>query len=91
VIPGEARLRGDLPRCVFGGDAGVCSREHEPVFPIGQVAVHVHLQAANNLTDAWTRFVVVMVCRPGEPMLTLVDRGRGTAAAQEGLDGSEPA
>ncbi len=44
----------------------------------------VHLQAANNLADAWTRFVVVMVCRPGEPMLTLV-------AAQDDLGGSERA
>jgi quercetin dioxygenase-like cupin family protein len=33
----------------------------------------IHYQAANNLTDAWTRFVIVMVGVPGEPMLTLVD------------------
>jgi hypothetical protein len=25
VIQGEARLRGGLPRSIFGGDAGVCS------------------------------------------------------------------
>jgi quercetin dioxygenase-like cupin family protein len=33
----------------------------------------IHYQAANNLTDAWTRFVVVMMGVPGEQMLTLVD------------------
>jgi quercetin dioxygenase-like cupin family protein len=32
----------------------------------------IHYQAANNLTDGWTRFVVVMIGVPGEPMLTLV-------------------
>lgn len=33
----------------------------------------IHYQAANNLSDGWTRFVVVMVGLPGEPMLTIVD------------------
>jgi quercetin dioxygenase-like cupin family protein len=33
----------------------------------------IHYQAANNIADGWTRFVVVMVGVPGEPMLTLVD------------------
>ena len=33
----------------------------------------IHYQAANHLRDGWTRFVVVMVGVPGEPMLTLVD------------------
>ncbi|NUU26124.1 MAG: cupin domain-containing protein [Streptomycetaceae bacterium] len=33
----------------------------------------IHYQAANNLADRWTRFVVVMLGVPGEPMLTLVD------------------
>lgn len=33
----------------------------------------IHYQAGNNLTDAWSRFVVVMLGVPGEPMLTLVD------------------
>jgi quercetin dioxygenase-like cupin family protein len=32
----------------------------------------IHYQAANKLTDAWSRFVVVMMCLPGQPMLTLV-------------------
>lgn len=32
----------------------------------------IHYQAGNNLPDAWSRFVVVMVGVPGEPMLTLV-------------------
>ncbi|WP_149262230.1 cupin domain-containing protein [Actinomadura sp. K4S16] len=33
----------------------------------------IHYQAANNLTDGWSRFVAVMMCVPGRPMLTLVD------------------
>ncbi|WP_406314821.1 cupin domain-containing protein [Streptosporangium sp. NBC_01639] len=33
----------------------------------------IHYQAANNLPGSWTRFVVVMIGAPGEPMLTLVD------------------
>ena len=33
----------------------------------------IHYQAANKLTDAWTRFVAVMVGVPGQPMLTQVD------------------
>jgi quercetin dioxygenase-like cupin family protein len=32
----------------------------------------IHYQAANNLADSWSRFVVVMMGVPGEPMLTLV-------------------
>ena len=32
----------------------------------------IHYQAANNLSDAWSRFVVTMIGVPGEPMLTLV-------------------
>lgn len=35
--------------------------------------VLIHYQAANNLSGAWTRFVVVMIGVPGQPMLTLVD------------------
>jgi quercetin dioxygenase-like cupin family protein len=33
----------------------------------------IHYQAANNRTAGWTRFVVVMIGVPGEPMLTLVE------------------
>ncbi|MFI6978666.1 cupin domain-containing protein [Embleya sp. NPDC050154] len=33
----------------------------------------IHYRAGNNLTDAWSRFVVVMLGVPGEPMLTVVD------------------
>jgi quercetin dioxygenase-like cupin family protein len=33
----------------------------------------IHYQAANNLSDTWSRFVVVMFCVPGVPMLTYVD------------------
>jgi quercetin dioxygenase-like cupin family protein len=32
----------------------------------------IHYQAANNLPDKPSRFVVVMMCVPGQPMLTLV-------------------
>lgn len=32
----------------------------------------IHYQAANHLSDTWSRFVVVMVGVPGQPMLTLV-------------------
>ena len=32
----------------------------------------IHYQAANHLSDAWSRFVVVMIGIPGQPMLTLV-------------------
>jgi quercetin dioxygenase-like cupin family protein len=39
----------------------------------------IHYQAANHLSDGWTRFVVVMVGVPGEPMLTLVDADELTA------------
>ena len=35
----------------------------------------IHYQAANNLTDQWSRFVVVMLCVPGQPMLVYVDDG----------------
>ncbi|MEU8632587.1 cupin domain-containing protein [Amycolatopsis sp. NPDC048633] len=32
----------------------------------------IHYQAANSLADAWSRFVVVMICAPGQDMLTFV-------------------
>jgi quercetin dioxygenase-like cupin family protein len=33
----------------------------------------IHYQAANHLPDQWTRFVVVMLCQPGQAMLVYVD------------------
>jgi len=33
----------------------------------------IHYQAGNERSDGWTRFLAVMVCVPGEPMLTFVD------------------
>ncbi|MDP9841673.1 cupin domain-containing protein [Streptosporangium lutulentum] len=33
----------------------------------------IHYQAANNLSGTWSRFVVVMIGAPDEPMLTYVD------------------
>jgi quercetin dioxygenase-like cupin family protein len=51
----------------------------------------VHYRAANNLADAWTRFVVVMMGPPGVPMLTYLSddeiaarRGRRHPAALAG-------
>jgi quercetin dioxygenase-like cupin family protein len=29
----------------------------------------IHYQDGNNLADAWSRFVVVMICVPGQPMV----------------------
>ncbi|WP_326946954.1 cupin domain-containing protein [Amycolatopsis sp. NBC_01307] len=41
----------------------------------------IHYQAANHLADRWSRFVVVMLCAPGQEMLTFVSAeelaGRG--------------
>jgi quercetin dioxygenase-like cupin family protein len=33
----------------------------------------IHYQDGNNRQDIWSRFVVVMMCAPRKPMLTLVD------------------
>ncbi|MFI2301869.1 cupin domain-containing protein [Actinacidiphila glaucinigra] len=35
----------------------------------------IHYQDGNALPDARTRFVVTMLCAPGQPMLTLVEDG----------------
>ena len=35
----------------------------------------IHYQDGNALSDAPTKFLVTMVCAPGQPMLTLVDEG----------------
>lgn len=44
-------------------------RAGEPFWePGGDV---LHYQAANNLADAWTRLVAVMVCAPGSPMVRI--------------------
>ena len=63
LLEGEMlfELEGEPPRVIKAGEA----------FwePGGDV---IHYQAANHLADAWTRFVVVMVGVPGQPMLTLV-------------------
>jgi len=34
----------------------------------------IHYQSANNLQDSWSCFSIVMMCVPGQPMLTLVDQ-----------------
>lgn len=63
MLEGEMifELEGEAPRVVRAGDTFA--------EPGGDL---IHYQAANP-TDAWSRFVVVMACRPGEPMLTFVD------------------
>lgn len=33
----------------------------------------IHYQDGNNRQDAWSRFLVVMICAPGQPMLTIVE------------------
>ncbi|WP_373294581.1 hypothetical protein [Streptomyces albiflavescens] len=33
----------------------------------------IHYQDGNNRTESWSRFLVTMMCTPGQPMLTLVD------------------
>jgi quercetin dioxygenase-like cupin family protein len=55
-------LEGEPERTIAAGDA----------FwePGGDV---IHYQAANALADAPSRFVVTMLCAPGQPMLTYVD------------------
>jgi len=63
VLAGEIvfELEGEPERLIRAGEA----------FwePGGDV---IHYQAGNNLPGEWSRFVVVMLGVPGEPMLTLV-------------------
>ncbi|MEC4834254.1 cupin domain-containing protein [Mycobacteroides chelonae] len=64
VVEGEMlfELEGQPPRVVKAGEA----------FwePGGDV---IHYSDANHRTDSVLRFVVTMLCKPGEPMLVLVD------------------
>src|ERR1700728_1083700 len=80
LLEGEMtfELEGEPERVICAGDA----------FwePGGDV---IHYQAANHLAHAWTRFVVVMIGVPGEPMLTIVPASelaerRGRRAARPG-------
>jgi quercetin dioxygenase-like cupin family protein len=63
MLEGEMlfELEGEAPRVITAGEA----------FwePGGDV---IHYRAANNRPDATSKFVVVMVCAPGQEMLTLV-------------------
>jgi quercetin dioxygenase-like cupin family protein len=63
MLEGEMlfELEGDPPRTVSAG---------QTVWEPG--GDRIHYQAANPGTS-WCRFVAVMACRPGEPMLTLVE------------------
>ena len=78
VLEGEMRfeLEGEPTRVLHAGDT----------FwePGGDV---IHYQDGNNRTDSPVRFIVTMMCVPGQPMLTLVDeeeltRRRHLRAAQ---------
>ena len=64
VLEGEMRfeLEGEPMRVVRAGET----------FwePGGDV---IHYQDGNNRTDSRVRFIVTMMCAPGQPMLTLVD------------------
>jgi quercetin dioxygenase-like cupin family protein len=64
VLEGEMlfELEGEAPRVVSAGEA----------FwePGGDV---IHYSDANNRNDVSLRFVVTMMCKPGQPMLVLVD------------------
>jgi quercetin dioxygenase-like cupin family protein len=64
LVEGEMifELEGDQPYVVRAGDTF-----WEPG------GDRIHYQAANNLADRWSRFVVVMACKAGERMLTYVD------------------
>ena len=66
VLEGELvyELEGDPERVIAAGEAF-----WEPG------GDRIHYQAANHLVDSWTRFVVVMIGAPGQPMLSLVDAG----------------
>ncbi len=54
------------------GDAPVVVRTGDTFWEPG--GDRIHYQAANNLADSWARFVVVMACVPGQPMLTFVEQ-----------------
>jgi hypothetical protein len=60
--PSGPELEGEPPRIIRAGEA----------FwePGGDV---IHYQDGNNRTDIPSRFVVTMMCAPGQPMLELVD------------------
>ena len=64
MLEGELlfELEGEAPRVIKEGEAF-----WEPGGDL------IHYQAANHLTDRPSRFVVVMLGVPGQPMLTLVD------------------
>jgi quercetin dioxygenase-like cupin family protein len=62
-------IEGELAYEIDGRPATVVPADGAFWEPGGDV---IHYRAANNLPDRWTRFVAVMVCMPGRPMLTPV-------------------
>jgi quercetin dioxygenase-like cupin family protein len=80
MIEGEMvfELEGEPPRVIHAGEAF-----HEPG---GDV---IHYQAANHLPGAWSTFVAVMMCEPGQPMLTYVEPDELAARAHLRHPGTE--
>ncbi|MDT7803888.1 MAG: hypothetical protein QOI78_7321 [Actinomycetota bacterium] len=64
------------------GDSGTPPHRHSgPVFGYMLDGEMIHYQAANNLADASSRLVVVMLCAPGREMLTFVGPDEPAARA----------
>jgi hypothetical protein len=61
-------MLGDVSVSIAAGDVTMWFTEFWE--PGGDV---IHYQDGNNLADAWSRFVVIMMCVPGQPMLMVVD------------------
>ncbi|WP_328443628.1 cupin domain-containing protein [Amycolatopsis sp. NBC_00438] len=62
-------LEGEMVFELEGGPERVIKAGEAFWEPGGEV---IHYQAANHLADRWSRFVVVMICAPGQEMLTFV-------------------
>ena len=64
MLDGELlfELEGEAERVIYAGEAF-----WEPGGDL------IHYQAANHLKHAWSKFVVVMLCAPGQEMLVYVD------------------
>lgn len=62
-------LEGEMVFELEGGPERVIKAGEAFWEPGGEV---IHYQAANHLSDRWSRFVVVMICAPGQEMLTFV-------------------
>lgn len=63
-------LEGEIVFEVEGEPARVVKAGETFWEPGGNV---IHYQDGNNLPDAWSRYLVVMMCVPGQPMVIPVD------------------